>query len=71
MPSFLWEGNLPNGASKIKQLLAHHDIHLPQANVSYTSPLFLDSKKLEVFPSCLVYRVHFFCELSDGIVYFC
>jgi hypothetical protein len=33
MPSFLWEGNLPNGASKIKQLLAHHDIHLPQASV--------------------------------------
>jgi hypothetical protein len=33
MPSFLWQGNLPNRASKIKRLLACHDIHLPWANV--------------------------------------
>ena len=33
MPSFLWQGNLPNRASKIKCLLARHDIHLPQASV--------------------------------------
>ena len=30
MPSFLWQGNLPNRASKIKRLL---DIHLPRASV--------------------------------------
>jgi hypothetical protein len=30
MPSFLWQGNLPNQASKIKRLL---DIHLPWASV--------------------------------------
>jgi hypothetical protein len=29
MPSFLRQGNLPNRASKIKHLLARHDIHLP------------------------------------------
>jgi hypothetical protein len=28
-PSFLWQGILPNGASKIKRLLARHDINLP------------------------------------------
>jgi hypothetical protein len=28
IPSFLWQGNLPNRASKIKRSLAHHDIHL-------------------------------------------
>jgi hypothetical protein len=42
MPSFLWQGNLPNRASKIKCLLARHDIHLPQASgqvLSYTSAL--------------------------------
>jgi hypothetical protein len=33
MPSFLRQGNLPNRASKIKRLLARHDIHLPRANV--------------------------------------
>jgi hypothetical protein len=32
MPSFLWQGNLPNRASKIKRLLARHDIHLPRAS---------------------------------------
>ena len=40
MPSFLWQGNLPNRASKIKRLLARHDIHLPRASgkvLSYTS----------------------------------
>jgi hypothetical protein len=30
MPSFLWQGNLPNRASKIKRLLARHDIHFPR-----------------------------------------
>jgi hypothetical protein len=35
MPSFLWQGNLPNRASKIKRLLACHDIHLPWANVKF------------------------------------
>jgi hypothetical protein len=30
MPSFLWQGNLPNRASKIKRLFARHDIHLPR-----------------------------------------
>jgi hypothetical protein len=36
----LWQGNLPNRASKIKRLLARHDIHLPRASgqvLSYTS----------------------------------
>jgi hypothetical protein len=36
----LWQGNLPNHASKIKRLLARHDIHLPRASgqvLSYTS----------------------------------
>jgi hypothetical protein len=40
MPSFLWQGNLPNRASKIKRLFARHDIHLPRASgqvLSYTS----------------------------------
>jgi hypothetical protein len=40
MPSFLWQGNLANRASKIKRLLARHDIHLPRASgqvLSYTS----------------------------------
>jgi hypothetical protein len=40
MPCFLWQGNLPNRASKIKRVLARHDIHLPQASgqvLSYTS----------------------------------
>ena len=38
MPTFLWQGNLPNRASKIKCLLAHHNIHLPRASVNcYTS----------------------------------
>ena len=40
MPSFLWQGNLPNRASKIKRLLARHDIHLSRASgqvLSYTS----------------------------------
>ena len=32
MTSFLWQGNLPNRASKIKCLLARHDIHLPRAS---------------------------------------
>jgi hypothetical protein len=42
MPSFLWQGNLPNRASKIKRLLARHDIHLSRASgqvLSYTSEL--------------------------------
>ena len=29
--SFLWQGNLPNRASKINRLLACQDIHLPRA----------------------------------------
>jgi hypothetical protein len=33
MPSFLWQGNFPNRASKIKRLLARHDIHLSRASV--------------------------------------
>jgi hypothetical protein len=33
MPSFLQKGNLPNRASKIKRLLARHDIALPWASV--------------------------------------
>jgi hypothetical protein len=33
MPSFLWQGDLLNRASKIEHLLAHHDIHLPRARV--------------------------------------
>jgi hypothetical protein len=33
MPSLLWQCSLPNRASKIKQLLARHDIHLPRASV--------------------------------------
>ena len=33
MPSFLRQGNLPNWVSKIKRLLARHDIHLPRASV--------------------------------------
>jgi hypothetical protein len=34
MPSFLWQlDNLPNRASKIKQSLTRHDIHLPRASV--------------------------------------
>ena len=33
MPSFIRPGNLPNRASKIKCLLARHDIHLPRASV--------------------------------------
>jgi hypothetical protein len=40
MPSMLWQGNLSNRASKIKRLLARHDIHLPRASgqvLSYTS----------------------------------
>ena len=40
MPSFLWQGNMPNRASKIKRLLVRHDIHLPRASgqaLSYTS----------------------------------
>jgi hypothetical protein len=40
MPSFLWQGNLPNRASKIKRLFARHDIHLLRASgqvLSYTS----------------------------------
>ncbi len=44
MPSFLWQGNLPNRASKIKCLLAHHDIHLPRASgqvLSYTSDIII------------------------------
>jgi hypothetical protein len=36
----LWQGNLPNRASKTKCLLARHDIHLPPASgqvLSFTS----------------------------------
>ena len=33
MSSFLWQGNLPNRASKTKRLLACHDIHLRRASV--------------------------------------
>jgi hypothetical protein len=48
MPSFLWQGNLPNRASKIKRLLACHDIHLPRASwqvLSYTSEFVLCQEK--------------------------
>jgi hypothetical protein len=33
MASFLWQGNLLNRTSKIKRLLARHDIHLPRAKI--------------------------------------
>ena len=33
MPSFLWQGNLLNRASKRKCLLARRDIHMPRASV--------------------------------------
>jgi hypothetical protein len=43
MPNFLWQGNLPNRASKIKRLLARHEFHLPRVSgqvlISYTSAL--------------------------------
>ena len=39
MPSLLWQGNLPNRASKINRLLASHDIHLPRACKCYVTPL--------------------------------
>jgi hypothetical protein len=45
MPRFLWQGNLPNRASKIKRLLARHEFHLSQAIsgqvLSYTSVCFV------------------------------
>ena len=44
MPRFLWQGNLPNWASKIKRLLARHEFHLPRASgqvFSYTSACFV------------------------------
>jgi hypothetical protein len=31
-PSFLWQGNFPNQASKKKRLLARRDIHLRRAS---------------------------------------
>jgi hypothetical protein len=40
MPRFLWQGNLPNRASKIKRLLARHEFRLPRGSgqvLSYTS----------------------------------
>jgi hypothetical protein len=40
MPTFLWQGNLPNRASKTNSLLAGDDIHLRRASgqvLSYTS----------------------------------
>jgi hypothetical protein len=33
MPSFLWQGNLPNRGSTIKRLLACHDIDLHRSSV--------------------------------------
>jgi hypothetical protein len=44
MPRFLWQGKLPNRASKIKWLLARHEFHLPRASgkvLSYTSACFV------------------------------
>ena len=54
MPSFLWQGNLPNRASKIKRSLARHDIHLPRASgqvLSYTSACPKMSEYLPVIES--------------------
>ena len=48
MPSFLWQCHLPKRASKIKRLLARHDIHLRQASgqvLSYTSAKSLENHK--------------------------
>jgi hypothetical protein len=48
MPSFLWQDNLPNRASKIKRSLACHDIQLPRASgqvLSYTSEFVLCQEK--------------------------
>ena len=44
----LWQGNLPNRASKIKRLLARHDIHLPGQVLSYTSVIRVNA----VIPLC-------------------
>ena len=50
MPCFLWQGNLHNRASKIKCLLARHDIHFPgtikqnisdNENINLKMPSFL------------------------------
>jgi light-regulated signal transduction histidine kinase (bacteriophytochrome) len=44
IPSFLWQGNLPNRASNTKRSLARHGIHLPRASgqvLSYTSAEFV------------------------------
>ena len=47
MPSFLRQGNLPNRASKIKRLLARHDIHLPRA--SELTSNFRSGEGMDVF----------------------
>ena len=68
MTSFLWQGNLPNRASKMKRLLARHDNHLSRASgqvLSYTSAIvyaFIHYYTIaflsltEVIPSYLQYR---------------
>jgi hypothetical protein len=43
MPSFLWQGNLSNRASRIKCLLARHDIYFSRANVKLNLGLFYTS----------------------------
>ena len=70
MPSFWWQGNLPKRASKIKRLLACHNINLPQASgqvLSYTSDstailltnIFNDKLKLALCPGvCLLAPKH-------------
>jgi hypothetical protein len=63
MPSFLWQGNLPNRASKIKRLLARHDIHLPRASgqvLSYTSEY--------IIYTCLTYLAFFVVKNVREIV---
>jgi hypothetical protein len=37
---FLWQGNLPNRASKIQRLLARHEFTFPGQALSYTSAYF-------------------------------
>ena len=59
MSSFLWYGNLPNRASKIKRLLARHDIHLPRASgqvLSYTSDNAMESSWSSGLPRRFVFH---------------